>query len=218
MGLARNLVAPDRRDDLVAFPENQAAQDVPDLAVCSGRGDETGSAPLDESPKPVLAKHRISVRRLLVFGVLPALAILFGGAAGYFQWTIYTARVEHVAEIDAVAAARDSTTALLSYQPDTAATVLTAAEGRLTGTFKESYSQLIRDIVIPGSQQRRVAVKASVPNAAAISATATRVTVLVCVNQTTTIGTDMATDSTSSVRVTMDKSGDRWLISAFDPI
>jgi Mce-associated membrane protein len=218
MGLASKLVAPDRRDEAVELTEDTAARGVPDPDDVCRHGEDAGLTSLDEPREGGAAKRRFSVLYTLVFGALPALTVLFGAAAGYFQWTIYNARVEQVAQIDAVAAARDSTTTLLSYQPDTAATVLTAAEDRLTGTFKDSYTQLIRDIVIPGSQQRKVAVTASVPAAAAISATATRVSVLLCVNQTTTIGTDKPTDSTSSVRVTMDKSGDRWLISAFDPI
>jgi len=32
------------------------------------------------------------------------------------------------------------------------------------------------------------------------------------------VGADAPTNTTSSVRVTLDKVGGRWLISAFDPI
>ena len=37
-------------------------------------------------------------------------------------------------------------------------------------------------------------------------------------DQTVTVGNDAPTDSTSIVRVTMDKIAGRWLISAFDPV
>jgi Mce-associated membrane protein len=57
-----------------------------------------------------------------------------------------------------------------------------------------------------------------VPDAASVSATENHAVVLVFVNQTTTIGTDAPTASTSTVRVTLDKVDDRWLISQFDPV
>jgi len=42
--------------------------------------------------------------------------------------------------------------------------------------------------------------------------------VLAFVKQTTIIGSDRPTNTTSSVRVTLDKVDDRWLISQFDPV
>jgi Mce-associated membrane protein len=42
--------------------------------------------------------------------------------------------------------------------------------------------------------------------------------VLLFVNQTVIIGQDAPTNSASTVRVTLDKIGDRWLISQFDPV
>jgi Mce-associated membrane protein len=32
------------------------------------------------------------------------------------------------------------------------------------------------------------------------------------------VGADAPTDTASSVRVTLEKTGDRWLISGFDPV
>jgi Mce-associated membrane protein len=40
----------------------------------------------------------------------------------------------------------------------------------------------------------------------------------VYVDQTVTVGNDAPTDTASTVRVTMEKVGNRWLISSFDPI
>jgi Mce-associated membrane protein len=42
--------------------------------------------------------------------------------------------------------------------------------------------------------------------------------VLAFVNQTTIICSDRPTNTTSSVRVTLDKVDDRWLVSQFDPV
>jgi Mce-associated membrane protein len=51
-----------------------------------------------------------------------------------------------------------------------------------------------------------------------MSASADHAEVLAFVNQTITVGNDPPTDTASSVRVTLDKIGGRWLISAFEPV
>ena len=51
-----------------------------------------------------------------------------------------------------------------------------------------------------------------------MSASADHAEVLVFVNQTITVGNDPPTDTASSVWVTLDKIGGRWLISAFEPV
>ena len=51
-----------------------------------------------------------------------------------------------------------------------------------------------------------------------MSVTANHAVVLLFVNQTVIMGNDIPTNTASSVRVTLDKIHDRWLISAFDPV
>ena len=70
----------------------------------------------------------------------------------------------------------------------------------------------------PGAKQKHISTMATVPSAASVSATENHAVVLVFINQTTTIGNDTPTGSTSSVRVTLDKVHERWLISQFDPV
>ena len=115
-------------------------------------------------------------------------------------------------------AAKDSTIAMLSYKPDTVEQQLNAARDLLTGEFRDSYTSLINDVVIPGAKQKQISAVASVPAAASVSADPNHAVVLVFVNQTVVVGQDAPTDTASSVRVTMDKVGDRWLISEFDPV
>jgi Mce-associated membrane protein len=59
---------------------------------------------------------------------------------------------------------------------------------------------------------------ATVPGASSVRATQSHAVVLLFVNQTVIIGQDAPTNSASTVRVTLDKIGDRWLISQFDPV
>jgi Mce-associated membrane protein len=57
-----------------------------------------------------------------------------------------------------------------------------------------------------------------VPATALVSADPRHAVVLVFVNQTVIVGQSAPTDTASSVRVTLDKTGDRWLIAKFDPV
>jgi Mce-associated membrane protein len=202
--------------DTTARTEAGDAEDVEDLEdTFSGEpeGDENA-----EDAAPVKARRRISWSRALVYAVLPALALLLAITAGFLKWQDVSARSSQIARIEAVAAAKDATIALLSYQPDSAEKDLDAARDRLTGTFKESYTQLIHDVVIPGAKEKHISSVASVPAAAAVSATRNHAVAVLFVNQTTVVGTDAPTDSQSSVRVTLDKIDGRWLVSGFEPI
>ncbi|BCO34224.1 hypothetical protein BMW24_005635 [Mycobacterium heckeshornense] len=162
--------------------------------------------------------RRIKWSRVVAFGVLPVVALLIGAAVGFLKWQDAWTRSSGVAEINSVAAAKESTVALLSYQPDSVEKDLGAARDRLTGKFKDSYTQLVHDVVIPGAKKDHISAIATVPAAASVSATPNHAVTLVFVNQTVTVGKDAPTDTASTVRVTLDKVGDRWLISGFDPI
>jgi Mce-associated membrane protein len=77
---------------------------------------------------------------------------------------------------------------------------------------------LTHDVVIPGAKQKQVSAVATVPAAASVRATADHAVVLLCVNQAVVVGQDASTTTASSVRVSLDKIGGRWLISQFDPV
>ncbi|MGB9252963.1 MAG: hypothetical protein WCC28_24995 [Mycobacterium sp.] len=171
-----------------------------------------------EDVTPPARWRRIKWSRVLAFGVLPILAVLIAAGAGYLKWQDAWVRGSKVAGIESVAAAKDSTVALLSYQPDTVDKDLRAARDRLTGSFKDSYTQLIQDVVIPGAKKQHISAVAVVPAAASVSATPNHAVALLFVDQTVAVGNDAPTGTSSIVRVTMDKTGGRWLISAFDPI
>jgi Mce-associated membrane protein len=95
---------------------------------------------------------------------------------------------------------------------------LGAARQLLTGQFLDAYTSLINDMVIPSAKQQKIASTAAVPAVATASASAKRVVALVFVNQTITIGNGAPSNTASSVRVTLDRVGDRWLISSFEPV
>jgi Mce-associated membrane protein len=149
----------------------------------------------------------------------PVLALLAVVAGGWLFWDAQVRRGAEQAGAQALQSARESIPAILSYQPATADKDLAAAaQDRLTGKFLADYTQLIATVVVPEAKQQGVSASARVPAAAVVSADNTRAVVLAYVNQSLTVGTAAPTQTTSSVRVTMDNVDGRWLISGFDPI
>ncbi|MCG7597104.1 hypothetical protein [Mycobacterium sp. PSTR-4-N] len=185
--------------------ETSTAQEAPPLE------DEGGAAAPTTRRQPTWS-------RIVAFALLPALALILALGAGYLKWQDNGVRNGEIAAATSMQAARDGTVALLSYTPDKVEQQLGAARDLLTGQFRDSYTSLTNDVVIPGAKQKQIAAVATVPAAASVSATPEKAVVLVFVNQTVTVGNDAPTDTNSSVRVTLEKVGTRWLISEFDPV
>ena len=154
--------------------------------------------------------------RVLVYGLLPGLALLLAMSAGLLKWKDSSIRGIDLARSQSVSAAKDSTVAVLTFRSDTVDRDVAAARERLTGGFLDTYNQRTQQELIPNAKQRRVIATASVPAAASESATANHAVVLLFVTQTVRIGDAPRADTGSSVRVTLDKIGERWLISDFD--
>jgi len=167
---------------------------------------------------PTTADRTISWHRVLVYGVLPGLALLLGLVAGYFKYQDASVSKSEQASIESLQVAKESTVALLSYRPDTVERDLSAGRDRTTGQFRDSYTQLTNDVVIPGAKQQQITAIATIPAASSVSANENHAVALVFVDQSVTIGKDKPTSSLSSVRVTLDKVGHQWLVSGFDPV
>ena len=157
-------------------------------------------------------------KKVVVWGILPVLAFLLAIAAGFLKWQYTTMHGSEVAGGQALQAARDGTVAMLTYRAETVEQDLTTARDLLTGGFRDSYTSLVNDVVIPGAREQRISAEAKVAAAATVSAEQNHAVVLVFVNQTTVIGDGPPSGMASTVRVTLDNEGDRWLISDFTPI
>jgi Mce-associated membrane protein len=195
-----------------------------DVSTTASRTEEADAAcedAVDDQTIQQTTRFKLTVRswrRVLACAILPGLVFMLTLGAGYLKWLDASARQSRTAAQQSVTAATQSTIALLSYRPDTIDKELTAAQDRLTGNFKDAYTALIRDVVIPGAKQKQISAVANVAAAASVSADPSRAVVLVFVNQTITVGNDAPTDTASSIRVTLAKVHDRWLISQFEPI
>jgi Mce-associated membrane protein len=197
--------------------DDDSVADEPVLLDAGDRDAADVIAEADNADDPAATSSTFSRGRLLAV-ILPALALILALGVGYLTWLDHKERESRAAAEESVRAASESTIAILSYKPETVDQDLKAAADRLTAGFRQQYTQLVTDVVAPGAKQQHITAVATVPAAASVSATGKQAVVLVFVDQTTTVGNDPPTQSTSSVRVTLDKVDGRWLISLFDPV
>ena len=202
-------------DDAAAEDHTVVDETAEDAPTPSDAGTQP-DGPDDQ--QPAAARRRIRWSRMIAYGLLPGLVLLLACGAGFLKWQDASVRDTTVSRVESVRAATDGTVALLSYRPDTVQKDLEAARSGLTGTFLDHYTKLTHDLVIPGAKQKQISAVATVPAAASVSASPNHAVVLLFVNQTIIVGQDAPTNSASSVRVTLDKIGGRWLISNFDPV
>ena len=198
------------------------SEEIEPTAEDETRQQESDAADVDEAsddePDTPRERRRIDWSRVLAYGVLPGFALLLALASGYFTWVNGSADDLAAARAESVRAASEDTVALLSYKADSVDRDLGAARERLTGDFKDAYTTLIREVVIPGAKEKHISVVAKVNAAAPVSVTANHAVVLLFVNQTVTIGEGAPTDTQPVVRVALDKVNGRWLVSHFDPV
>lgn len=205
----RDIVDTESAPDAEAT-ETRDKHAAPDLAIT-----EEDKAAVASFAEP---KRDTDWPRIVAFALLPALAFLLAVGAGALKFMDSGVRDSDVARDKSMQAAKDSTVALLSYKPDTVEQQLTAARDRLTGDFRDQYTDLTNKVVIPGAKEKQISAVASVPAAASVSANPGEAVVLLFVNQTVTVGNGVPADTASSVRITLDKIGDHWLISKFEPV
>jgi len=154
--------------------------------------------------------------------VLPlALLLVSAVAAASVYWFLYRADrlTDTAAQQQVIAAAREGTEAVLSYSSENLDKSLADAKSHLTGEFLDRYSKFTEDVVRPAVTQKGVKTEANVARAAVSEMHPGEAQVLVFVNQVTT-SKDRPSPAlaTSTVMVTMVKSGGRWLIAEFTPI
>jgi Mce-associated membrane protein len=142
-------------------------------------------------------------------------------AAGSVYWWLF--RPDQLtgtqAQQQVVAAAKEGIEAALSYSPENLDNDLATAKSHLTGQFLDYYSDFTAKVVTPAAKQKGVKTEANVARAAVSQMGPGKADVLVFVNQVTT-SRDRPTPAlaTSTVMVTMVKSGGQWLIAEFNPV
>lgn len=205
----------DRVDEAAEAPlvEIDAESDINEDALSEDALQEN-----PENTAPEKVNRRIEWSRVLAYGVLPGLTLLLALVAGFSKWQESSAQSVQTARTESLAAAKESTIAILSYQPDSVEKTMAAARDRLTPPYKDAYTKLTTEVVIPGARQDHVSVTATVPAAASVSANPRHAVAVLFVDQAAAKGADQPTTTESSIRVTLEKISGRWLISGFDPI
>ena len=205
--------------------EEEATVERPQAETTAVGPTSAESSPVDETPPdqtaaatPTAARRPIPWARVVAYGVVPALVLVLVAAGGYLYSRNSTADATDRAREDSVAAARSIAISMLTYEPQTVEQQLAAAEEQLTGSFRDTYGSLIDTVVVPDAKERQIAAVTDVPAAASVSAETDHAVVLLFVNQTVTVGAEPPTKTASSVRVMLDKVGDQWLISEYQPI
>ncbi len=203
--------------DIEPTAEDQTTQEESETEVEAALADKPDNEP-DDEPDTTRKWRRIVWSGVLAYGVLPGFGLLLALTAGYFKWIDGSGNDVALARTESVRVASEDAVALLSYKPDSVEKDLGAARERLTGDFKDAYTTLTREVVIPGAKEKHISAVAKVNAAASVSATANHAVVLLFVDQTVTIGEGAPTDTQPVVRVTLDKVNGRWLVSHFDPV
>jgi Mce-associated membrane protein len=171
--------------------------------------------PSAEAAKPT---RRVNWSRVLVYGLLPGLALLLTIAAGLLKWQYSSLRDADISRTQSVEAAKGCAVALLTFRPDTVETDVQAARDRLTGEFLDSYVQIAREVIIPDVKEQQVSATSTDPVAAPVSVNDNHAVVLLFVDQTMKIGDAPPARAPFSVRVKLDKIREHWLVSEWDPI
>ncbi|WP_445169952.1 hypothetical protein ACTXG7_11930 [Mycolicibacterium sp. Dal123E01] len=114
--------------------------------------------------------------------------------------------------------AKTSVVKLLSYTPENVDTTLNEAVALTTGEFRDSFTQLIRDVVIPGARQKNITAISTVPAVAVESLTADTAKLIVFIDQTVTTGSAEPELIPSSVRLRLENVNGAWLVATFTPL
>ena len=203
--------------------ETVADADLPDEPTGSGKDtDDDDDGHVDErtvstpaGPTPTTRRRRTLLAATL--GLLVGSAV----AAASVYWFLFRPDqlTNEAAQQRVIAAAKEGIEAALSYSPESLDNDLATAKSHMTGKFLDYYSDFTKNVVTPAAKDKGVKTEANVARAAVSQMRPDQADVLVFVNQVTTSKSRPTPAlATSTVLVRMVKTGDRWLISEFNPV
>ncbi|MBP2364806.1 hypothetical protein [Pseudonocardia parietis] len=168
-----------------------------------------------------LVRRRFEHRpRQVLAGLTVAVTVCAVLAGGFWTLALVDA-ASRSARTDAVDAAARTTTALLSYDPQSVDGVVERVGGELTPEFRADYGVLISQVVAPATAEQQVTTEAQVVGSALVpeESRGDRVVALLFVNQTTRAAEDGAPRVAGSrVEVTMNNVDSRWLVAGITPV
>jgi len=215
-----NSEQPDADHTVPELTEEPELPEEPGLTEELELTDETAVLDTDEAeqgPLPAAAGRRLRWAVVLPVALLVASVVACGSV--YLFLFRPDQLTNDAAQQQVLTAAKEGSEAVLSYSPDNLDKSLADAKSHLTGEFLDHYSKFTDEVVRPAVAQKGVKTEANVVRAAVSQMHPDNAAVLVFVNQVTT-SRDRPSPAlaTSTVMVTMVKTGGRWLISEFTPI
>ncbi|MDK1343767.1 hypothetical protein QNO09_10685 [Streptomyces sp. 378] len=166
-------------------------------------------------------------RRRLLTLVLAVLLVTGLVALAALGWQYRDGRLTETARTEALAAARKAAPIVLSYDYRRLDKDFSTARAHLTGDFRDEYGKTTKTVVAPTARKYHGVVKATVaapgsggdPAVSVVSASPDKVVVLLFVNQVTeSTQVSGARVDQNRVRMTMDRTGDGWRVSAVDAL
>lgn len=150
--------------------------------------------------------------------ILSAVCVVLLVATAVLAFIYVQQEQDNSASTDATNAATTDVPELLSYTFSSFSTDLAKAEAVTTPTFRSTYSKLMTTQIEGPAQQNQVVTSAAVTNSSVISASGSKVTLLMFLSQQTkTKAKAESVLNDNAVRVTMRKEGGRWLVDDVTP-
>ncbi|MFJ7344096.1 hypothetical protein ACIQU3_27885 [Streptomyces sp. NPDC101110] len=188
---------------------------------------EPSTESFEEDGPQERSEHRPGGRRRLLIPALAVLLVVGLVAVATLGWRYREGRLAETARTEALAAARKAAPVVLSYDYRHLDKDFSKARAHLTGDFRDEYGKTTKTVVAPTAEKYRGVVRARVaapgsggaPAASVVSAAPDRIVVLLFVNQVTesTQVTGARLDQ-NRVRMTMERTGDGWKVSAVDAL
>jgi Mce-associated membrane protein len=168
-----------------------------------------------DADRPVRARRRVDVVLLLAVALVVVLALTAGALVLRAR---SDDRVEQARTAARAAAERHAVT-LLSYDHRHLDKDFAAARKVLTGGFAKDYASTTEKVVRPTAEQVKAVVTAEVASSSVVRAKDNRAVVLLFVDQTTTsTRLEGPRVDLNRVRMTLDRTGGEWLVSAVDAL
>ncbi len=168
---------------------------------------------------PAPAGRSGNLRRLVLAGVAGLVVVGLIVVVVVLGLDYRNDRAAEQARGDAMDAASRQAVAMLSYDFNSVDTELPKAADGLTGDFRDQYTALIQQAIIPGAKEKQLVVKVDVSAASIVSASPDDATVLLFLDQVTTSKDNpQAVTTGSRIRVLLQHVDGRWKVSQLTPI
>lgn len=167
-------------------------------------------------PRDVASVGR-NPQRLLI--ALVAVGVVLAGLLVALVWTVHRHDESVTAGQDAQRVAGQEVVALLSYDYHTARQDLPPVLNSLAGPFKDQYSQLLNQTVIPAAEQQQITTRTSLAGSSITSESPDHVELLMFLNQTSVVPSQPQPQLEGSrAKVTLDLVDGQWKVSGLTPM